>query len=86
MDSPEGATGRKKSFYFLSRISENGFPPEGQLGGRRALKEKVGFLTMDSPRRGNWAEEELKKSEISENGFPPKGQLGGRRAFQKWDF
>ena len=34
-------------------------PPKGQLGGRRALTKKVGFLKMDSPRRGNWAKGEL---------------------------
>ena len=40
-------------------------------------------LKLDSPRRGNWAEEKLylfivQRSEFAGHGFPPKGQLGGR--------
>ena len=45
---------------------------------------KVRFLKMDSPRRANWAEEELfKKSENSENGFPQRGNWAKEELFKK---
>ncbi len=56
MDSPRRGNWAE---YDFSEMSEHGFPPKGQLGGRRALRKKVRFLKIDSSRRGNWAEEKL---------------------------
>ncbi len=64
MDSPEGATGRKKSLKKDSNISENGFPPKGQLGGRKALKKHVRFLKMDSPEGATGRTKSFKEKQI----------------------
>ena len=50
MDSPEGATGGKKSFYDFKSVSENWFPRRGNWREETLLLFQVGFLKMDSPK------------------------------------